>query len=851
MKASGKKCGNKIGISDESKKEAQKPKIDQIKKLMGELQNIEENCDDCECISKLREYITVTHCKGHMRINLRILSEHHPEKVVEEGRDQPDLTASLLFDQYKEESATVKSRELHDSDVEEPAEKVFVFQANHSTEQKISNENFVAIPVSLEDAISDDELARQESGKQVKKEIVKKEPVDDSAIESVKGMKAAEDAIKFPEKTEADFADFMPNLPRYPGQLFGNSRLFFQEQPNAHNNAGKDDKSAVEPKPDRDEKEDVKPVLGDEEATLAIQNLPDVPKEEPKLVKKEFSEAQALAVAEYPVLTEPTPSSAPSFGVPIITPKNIATESKDLKPITGLDTQPIAQIEIAPPQEDDVSSLDETSQLSEPSGTEEPPNELDTQADGLGASLATKEDVPSAPSNVTAEDGVDLKVEHPDDDKEDVPIEGKVETTDVNCCKPFESATPEVKTAEEHQQEPTVANALPAGLIKKQEAEPLEANYAEIVPTEVECAPSTPSSADVAESETMELPQPELMAPMEREKEAHDESSEAGDLKEEQTPLATAPFEDEPHEDHKPTAEEAELESTSIGNTDSARFNDEALSLSEEYGTITVSGSSNVTYRLDDYNTISAFADDTTASIADDASYHFTSEELGQINENRPQYLKADTPDTSTLEEISSAEPSSLFDDNDISANDSLQSQITPDSSYIQAPLVTEKPIKRKPVNSPPNRDSLLEVPSISSLSRDIDTNTLDTDASQNIAKPRSSFGGDLAETNHKFLTKVGLRKSASFTTDPETKKSSKGKGMLKNANAKIVQKTFKHIVPDRVREADDLLEENLPKDWTTMGHRLEEIYRKEEKNYKERAAELKSGSSLVVNRTE
>lgn len=120
------------------------------------------------------------------------------------------------------------------------------------------------------DAINNDEFAQQESGKKVEKEIVKKESIDDSAIKSVQGLDAAEDAIKFPEKTEADFADSMPNLPRCPGQLFGNSWLSFQEQPKPHGNTSKDDKSAGKPKSEDDAKAEVKSVLRDKQAVLSF-----------------------------------------------------------------------------------------------------------------------------------------------------------------------------------------------------------------------------------------------------------------------------------------------------------------------------------------------------------------------------------------------------------------------------------------------------------------------------------------------------------------------------------------------------------------------------------------------------
>lgn len=848
-KDKGGKCGNNIGISDKSK-EVVRDKIEKIKKLMGELQNIEENCDDCDCIGKLREYITLTHCYSHSRINLRKLSEHHPEKVVEEVEAKSDLTARLPFGQHKEEIATVKSRELSDSEVEEPVESIFVSKADHSTEQKISSENFVAVPVSLGNAISNDEIARQESGKKVKKEAVKEEPVDNSVIESIKEPGAVKYAIGFPEKTEADFADSMPYLPRYPGQLFGNSRLFLQEQPKARNNADIDDKSAVEPKPNDDKKEDVKPVLGGEEPIVAIQSLPDAPKEDPELVKEEFPEAKALPIAEGPVLVEPTLSSTLSSEVPTFTPKGTESDSRDLKAIAGLDAQSILKPEIIPPQEDVFSSLKEASKDSESSETEEQPNARDTQAKDMVTSSTT---APSTSSNATSEDGGDSAVDQPTGDETDVLTEAHVETEDVTCAESSESVTPEVKTVEGQQQEPTIADAPPVRLTESQ-VQPLEADYAETGLTDEESSPSSPpSSTEVIESATTNCTQPELSREGldESDQEVFEALAERTEPKEER-PLVIVPSERELNEDCEPTAEEDEagLESSPIGDTDSTQLNDAAAPVSEEYGTITVSGSSNVTYRLEEYNADAAAADEnSTLSIADDASYHFTSEEIGQINENWPQYLGTAPDADSTLEDISSPEPSGLFDENDISANDSLHSQLTPDSSYIQEPPINEHAIKRKPVNSQPNRDSLLKVPSISDLSRDMDANNLDTTAPQNAAKPRSSIGGDLAEKTHNVLTKVGLRKSASFTNATEEKKSSKLFGTVKNANAKFVQKTFKHVVPDRAKDADDLLEENLPKDWKTMRHRVEQIYRKEKGNYKERAAELKSASSVAVNR--
>lgn len=76
-------------------------KIAQIRKLTSELQETEENCDDCECISKLRDYITLTHCHQHKLINLRKLSEQHPEKAFEKVEDESDITEKLSFGQYK------------------------------------------------------------------------------------------------------------------------------------------------------------------------------------------------------------------------------------------------------------------------------------------------------------------------------------------------------------------------------------------------------------------------------------------------------------------------------------------------------------------------------------------------------------------------------------------------------------------------------------------------------------------------------------------------------------------------------------------------------------------------------
>lgn len=365
--------------------------------------------------------------------------------------------------------------------------------------------------------------------------------------------------------------------------------------------------------------------------------MPDVPKEDSEVVKKERPEPKALAVSEGPVLVQPSLYSASSSGAPIAIPKDTKTDTKDLKTTHHFDTQPTLQPELSSPQENDVSSSKETSQTLEPSEAEQPPNALDTQADGSIASSITEEDVSSTPSNLTTEAEGDLDVAKPINDTSDVPIEAKVEMKGTSCSKLSESAVLKAERTELQQPEPVAMGEMPKSVTDNEAVQILQADCAEIGPNEDECPPFTPpSSADVAESETIEPPklEPSRASPEECE-ETCKALKEGSEPKEEQSLLAMAPSECEPHEDCDPSPAEAEVESNSVGDTYSSQPNDKPLTVSEEYGTITVSGSSNVTYHLEEYNTSLATADeDRAATIADDKSYHSTSEEIGQIKDD-------------------------------------------------------------------------------------------------------------------------------------------------------------------------------------------------------------------------
>lgn len=161
---------------------------------------------------------------------------------------------------------------------------------------------------------------------------------------------------------------------------------------------------------------------------------------------------------------------------------------------------------------------------------------------------------------------------------------------------------------------------------------------------------------------------------------------------------------------------------------------------------------------------------------------------------------------------------------------------------------MAEKPIKRKPVSSQSNQDSLSKVPSINSQSGDIDTITLDSsDARTKPARTRKSLGTRVAEAKEKLGRP--FRKPKSHAEGAGAKSPSKFATAVRNLEGKVANKVWEHGIPDSAKDDEGLLPENAPRDFKSLGKKVKAAAMTQINDYHIKRAELKGqGSKVYVN---